>query len=218
MILGNGIVIVLSVTCLILLFLYLKSKEKEGKETIRYVDTSGIVSNPPRFIEVAPNKTINFSFDKYKISICHLPIFENIELISKLSGHFAIIKYGLKKKYDTPFSKADETRIYQAHYMSIVKTLYTLSKPFNKKRGYKKAFEKKCYGDSNFVFMICKEIFDYWQNMGKLLGVLEKGLTPRLQYGEELGSDRLKWDEHGKRLITPRYAFIPKSKQKSIRR
>lgn len=210
----------LSAACLILFLLYIdarvSARKKHIKEVVRYVDTSGVLNNPPTFQETWHNKTINFKVSRYAIKISHLPIKENLEYIARIAGHFAVLKNGIDSAYNAPFSEKERASLYVAHHTKIVEIIYKLSKPFAKGWGYKKAFFAKGNSDAQFIWGIAEQIFDYWQNMGKLLGVLSKGLTPRLVYGEILGSDRLKWDAQGKRLITPRYAFTPKSKLKLL--
>lgn len=211
-----GIVAALTATCLFLFILWMDARSKASRINYRYVDTSGIMENPPRFIDTWKNKTINFDLGKHSLKINHLPILENIDVISRIAGHFAVIKHGVESAYNAPFSKTDKIRVYQTHYMRLIALLYKLGKPHSK-RGFKNAFYKRAKNDFNFILGVSEQIFDYWQNMGKLLGVLSQGLTPLLVYGETLGSGRLKWDDQGKRLITPRYDFIPKSKLREMK-
>ena len=182
---------------------------REAGEVVRYIDRSGILKNPPTFLETWQNKTINFKYDGVEIKIGHLPIKENLEYITKISGHFSVLKQSAETFYNRPFTKEEGSAVYIASYKAIVDLLFTLSKPHIKKSlFYKKRFYAKANQDADFVFGICQEIFDYWQNMGKLRGAMERGLSPRLMYGERLFSDRLKWDKDGERLIVPRYAYI----------
>lgn len=206
-----GVVTFLSVACLFLLILYLNARSKIGKLEIRYVDTSGIVKNPPSFIETWRNKTINFKFGKETISIPHLPIIENVQVISKLAGSFKVLSDGMSNEAIENVGETRKNTYYVVHYFNIVDMIYRISKPFAKGWFFKYRFYKKALEDSNFIFGIAEQVFDYWQNMGKLLEVLSKGATPRMIYGESLSSPHLSWGKDGKRLIKPRFDFIPKS-------
>ena len=187
------------------------------REVVRYIDTGGINKNPPAFIETWANKTINFKLGKHVVSINHLPIIENLEYIGKIGESYKVIKHGLDEVANNPLGNLDKKTLYLAHYMSIVDIIYKLSKPFTKKWGYKKAFYKKANTDSNWIFGLSEQILDYWLYMGKMLGALAKTKTPRMIYGEFLTSDNLKWDSRNRRLITPRFGFIPKSKLKRLK-
>ncbi len=198
-----GLILLLSLVANIVLFLKPKS------DNLVYVDRGGISSNPPTFLDTWQNKTINFSYKGLEIKISHLPIRENLEVISRLAGLFAILRDGASAHFKVPFTKDLAKSTYQQAYIEIVNILFTLSKPHIKKTfRYKKKFFNHFIEDSEAVFQISSQIFDYWQYMGKLLAVLAQGLTPRLVYGADLTSGSLKWDTQGNRLIEPRYEHL----------
>lgn len=180
-----------------------------SKKTIRYVDRSGIVKNPPTFIETLENKTLNFDYNGKIIRICHLPFVEQMKWVNKISGLFNI----LQLKNDETTAKAFEKHnIKGADIITIIDSiavaLYQLSKPqlsFRERIGRKKWMMKKAREDVNFLVGLSGEIFDYWQFMGKQFALLARGATMRMMYGPEASFNTISTDIHGNRLITPRH-------------
>lgn len=176
-----------------------------NRAEVRYIDRSGISQNPPTFLETWQNKTINLKYGGLKIIIPHLPIRENLTVISQIAGNFQIYEQGAKAFFKLPLGDKQRSDIYEAAYSRNIKLLYKLAKPHSKGLFFKRRFHNLAAQDSEFIFRLSEAVFDYWQYMGKLSGALAKGQTPRLMYGADLFSDSLKWDSHGNRSITPRF-------------
>lgn len=205
-----GVILALVLSVIINLILF----TRKGPESVRYVNQTGILKNPPSFVETWENKTINFNYDGLVIKFCHLPVRENLQVIAQIAGAFSIMQKGAEAFYKTPFTKDQAFAVYQNAFKTIIDLLYKLSKPHVKQFRFKKKFYSWAIDNSEEVFIVCSELFDYWQNMGKLMGAMGQGLSPRLKYGEDLFSDSLKWDSNGERLIKPRYGSIFQSSNK----
>ena len=204
-----GSLLAVSVIINIILFIRKRGNEIE----IRYIDKSGIASNPPSFLETKAGKTLNIDFDGTKIIINHFPIWENLEIISKIAGIFQSLKVGADLFYNKPLTEIESVAYYQIAYEKLINLLIKILRPHLSRKELKK-FKIFARENSNGVFEICAEIFDFWQYMGKLTAGMGQGLSPRLQYGERLTSDSLKWDDQGERLIQPRYVSTFQSLKK----
>lgn len=201
----------------LIIWIYLNSKK-----TIRYVDRSGIVKNPPTFIETLENKTLNFNYNGIIIRIAHLPFVEQMKWVSKISGLFNI----LQLKNDDATAKAFEKyNIKSVDIITIVDSiavaLYQLSKSqlsFWERIGRKKWMKKKARENASFIVGLSGEIFDYWQYLGNEFALRARGATLRMIHGPEASANTIKKDIHGNRLITPRHdssSYISKTNLKS---
>ena len=76
--------IIIGLVFLYLIFKLFEYKGKMSKPEVVHVDTSGIAINPPSYIEVVKNKTINFKLGKWDVKICHLSLTKGMSMIQKI--------------------------------------------------------------------------------------------------------------------------------------
>jgi hypothetical protein len=194
----------------IILYLLYKNREyksKIAKPEVHNIDTSGIASNPPEFIDILQNKTINFLIGKEKIVISQISIgegFSKINLISSLYTNLYNLNEQIPKNEVEKFKlNMQKTRAYNL----IVKYVYNLSKPFAKK---KRVFKKEFFNLSKNpekMFLICEQIIDYWIYIKKLQALLAKGRTGKMINGEWFTWNSCEMDIDGKRIFKPRYGL-----------
>lgn len=189
-----------------LIYKNIEYKAKIAKPERIYIDSSGVAANPPQFIEVLQNKTINFLIGKEKIVISQITIGDGLTSINIIANLYA----KLDEINDiVPGNKLDEVRL-NVRKISILnlitKYLYKLSKPFAKnKRSYKKELFKTANNNCEKIFLICEQIFNYWIYIKKLKGLLSKGATLQMINGEGFTWNSYEMDLTGKTIITPRY-------------
>ncbi|MBU1235026.1 MAG: hypothetical protein KKC77_19235, partial [Proteobacteria bacterium] len=173
-----------------------------------YIDTSGIAINPPKFIDVLQNKTINFNIGKYAIKIGHISIGSGLTTVNKI----AMLYNGLDKLTDQiPKNRMDEISINfrkVSIYKLIVHQIYLLSKHFvDNKRKYKKELFKFSNENQEKIMLITEQIFDYWKYIKKLLALLGRGGTLRQTIGERYTWNSYETDTNGKVIIKPRFGL-----------
>jgi hypothetical protein len=169
-----------------------------------YVDTSGIKSNPPNFIETANNKTINIKVnDKHNLSICHFSINNAFTKLRIISGLFKALDILMNKSEDNLKNKATMLLVHNR----IVTEIYRMARPFAK-LGFRKAFYQKAMNDILWTLKIAEDIYDYWCLLGKLLALLSQGTTIKQTTGGQDIMSSCEWDRDGNPLIKPRYASI----------
>lgn len=199
----------------LIIWLYLYSQKE-----VRYVDRSGIASNPPTFIETWENKTINFNYDGKQIKICHMPLPETLKYINKIARIYQTLYLYFEQIKEDAYGgqKLSSKQIIEL-VDEIAITIYHLSKPHLRiweRIGRKKWIIKKARGDIDFVLGICGETFDYMQYLGNALRSLSQGATSRMMYGKKSSWNTIKRDIHGKRLLEPMHdlsAFIQTTSQ-----
>jgi hypothetical protein len=181
-----------------------KHVDKEPK----YVDTSGIMLNPPKFIDVLKNKTINFRLGKESIRIEQISASKGLSFIEKIAQMFQWLQ---REMQYTPNNKVDGLRHDVAKmqlYKLIVKELYKLSKPFAKnKRRFKKELMLKAKTDIEYILLIVEQVLDYWMYLGELVSLLARGGTLRQIIGVSAGWSCISTGTDGKISIKPRYAY-----------
>jgi hypothetical protein len=191
-----------------LVFKLFEYKSKIAKPEQVYVDTSGISENPPKFIEVLQNKTINFLIGDHKIAITQLSIGSGLTIVGKIAYLYQQLIQAIEI---IPESRVQEVKnnIYKdALFKQIVKEIYRLSKPFAKsKRKYKKALFAESKKNLEKVLLITEQIFDYWMYIKKLLALLSRGGTMRMTIGEECTWNSFETDTNGNRIIKPRFVL-----------
>jgi hypothetical protein len=196
----SGLIILRLIYRLVLVNLKLQKQEPV------YVDTSGIDENPPKFIEVVKNKTINFVLGKEKISIMHLSVTKGLNRIEKIAGLFYRLHEEFKKEYNTKLQKLAHTAIKKSIYNQIVIELYKLCKPFAKrKRRFRKELYKKASNDFEWTCLVIEQVFDYWAYVGKLQALLSRGGSIRQILGGNFSWSYTDWGLSGKPLIKPRF-------------
>jgi hypothetical protein len=195
----------------ILLYLLFKNREyriKVAKPERINVDTSGIASNPPQFIEVLQNKTINFLIGNEKIVISQLTVGDGLTNVNIISTLYAKLQ---EVNEIMPNNRVDEVKINLrkvAILKLITKHLYKLSKSFaTHKRSYKKELYKTSKENCEKIFLICEQIFDYWMYIKKLNALLAQGGSMRMTIGEGSTWNYYETDTTGKRIIKPRYGL-----------
>ena len=110
---------------LIVLYLAVKASKKAYKETV-YVDTSGIESNPPNFLETLENKTLNIKVDeKNHISINHFNVATGLTRVKLISGLLKSLQILMDKSTGT---LKDKATLYFVNG-KLITELYKLIKP-----------------------------------------------------------------------------------------
>jgi hypothetical protein len=194
-----------------LVFLYLVlrlanlKKQLADREPL-YVDTQGIISNPPNFIDVIQNRTINFQIDKTVIKIDQINFVAGINTIKRIADLFTM----LKKLFDQQNkNKIDEFKnnIYKlAVYRELIKQLYNLSKcHVKKRRKYKKQLYSYFEKDFEKLLLIFEQVLDYWGCLGECLSFLARGTTRQQTTGVKPGQSLRSTGTGGKTVIIPRF-------------
>jgi len=195
--------IALIVLCFISLVMGYKKTGKPQEPV--YVDRSGIVANPPTYIEVWKNKTINFKLGKESISINQIPILDCLRYVDGIAGLYA----QLVGEINTVPTNDAEKMLHQYRYIStynqIVKMIFKLSRPHAKnKRRFKRELFKRANTDMQFFLSICEEVSDYWRFMGKQIALLSQGKTIKMTHGARSTWNNSNVDDQGKISIKPR--------------
>jgi len=177
---------------LIVLYLAVKASKKAYKETV-YVDTSGIESNPPNFLETLENKTLNIKVDENNhISINHFNVATGLTRVKLISGLLKSLQILMDKSTGT---LKDKATLYFVNG-KLITELYKLIKPHATWRA-KRAFIKRAYKDSFWTFKIVEEIYNYWMCVGKLLALLMEGQTLRMTTGGSAMLNSTRMDSDG---------------------
>jgi Trp operon repressor len=167
---------------LYLIFKVFEYRAKIGKPEVSYVDTSGIPVNPPTYIEVIKNKTINFKLNnKCDVKICHLSLTNGLNTIQKICILFDNLNVLMQKQCTTRLEEIQNNFLKSAAYKNIINQVFILSKPFVKsKRSYRKALYKKALKDFEWFLLVVESIYNYWIYLGKLQALISRGKTLRL--------------------------------------
>ncbi len=180
-----------------------------SKKEIRYIDKSGVLNNPPTFIETLENKTLNFDYNGIIIYIGHLNLVDTFKYVAKISGLFQTLQINHANATNKAFEKIN---LKEEDILTIVDsisvTLYQLSKPylsFWQRIGRKKWMIAKARNDVDFIIGLSGEIFDYWQNLGNAYALMMKGATKKMMYGVKSSTTIIDKDILGNRLIKPRH-------------
>ena len=206
--------ITLSLTHLVivgLVFLYLMFKLSEYKRRmvapeVVHVDTSGVATNPPKFIDVLVNKTINFEVGKYSIKIEQLGIGKCMTTVNKIASLFEMLTVEIDR---VPTGKVDEMKhnlMKDSIYKQIVMHIYLLSAPFvDNKRKYRKELINYSKDNHIKIFHIVEQVIDYWTYIKKLVALLSKGGSLKKTIGEWCTWNSLSMDSAGNHSIKPRF-------------
>lgn len=191
-----------------LVFKVFEYRSKVAKPERVYVDTSGITTNPPKFIETLQNKTINFSIGSHKVSVSQLSIGDGLTTVNKIA---ALFKTLAKQVERTPKSRLDQMNINvlkTTTYKQIVYHIYLLSKPFvTSRRKFKKELFREAEKNHEKVLLIVEQIFDYWMYIKELLSLLARGGTLRMTTGDNFTWNSRETDINGNHIIKPRFAL-----------
>jgi hypothetical protein len=189
-------------------------KGKKVKQVDRYIDTSGIRTNPPNFIEVQKGCTLNIKVDDY-------------DLIVPLHGYinYAYYSGALKRCLDTINGATEEDQIQQRMiaYSALISVVYNTCKSVLKKKElkkFKKSLYAKAFDDVDWFLNVLAEIEDYWTFIKKKVAHLAAGTTPRQIYGERCTWDYVRRDLQrmkSREKVTEKYLkFTPKNPSNSI--
>jgi hypothetical protein len=192
---------------LYLIFKVFEYKNKMSKPEVVHVDTSGVAVNPPTYIEVIKNKTINFRLDKWDVKICHLSLTKGMGTIQKICSLFDSLNTLMKQEYKSKLEEFQCNLLKTAAYKNIIHQVYLLSKPFVKsKRRFHKALYKKALKDYEWFLLVVEEIYNYWVYMGKLQALLSRGKTLRMIHGDIFNWNSYEMDSDGRHIIKPLFA------------
>jgi hypothetical protein len=171
-----------------------------------YVNTEGVVSNPPNFMELMEGKTINFKLGKEIIHIPQISFIKGINTIDKIITLVNMLSEQMKIKSIDKIQEMKNNVYKMKTYNAIVYQIYDLSKNFvNNKGRFKKELFNKAKNDYVFILSICEEVIDFWSYVGKIMALLAKGKTKRMIHGEGASLRFLNTDINGKIEIKPRY-------------
>jgi len=171
-----------------------------------YVNTAGIVENPPRFVELMDNKTINIKLDKEAIIVNQVSFNKGMTHIQRISYLVELLNTTMQGVAKTKLDGIKQSVKKMTIYNQLVNELYGLSKHFaSNKRRYKKELYKRTKDDFLFTLRVCEEVIDYWSTVGKLQALLGKGKTLRQIHGVNATWNSTKWDSDGRIEIKPRY-------------
>jgi hypothetical protein len=202
---------VLVVTGLVIVWLIFKLfeyKSKIAKPERVYVDSSGVAVNPPKFIDVLQNKTINFDIGKFAIKVNQITIGNGLTIVRKIAKLYEALHIAMENIPDGKIAEMKNNLFKINAYNQIVYQIYLLSKPFVKsRRKYKKELFKMAKLDHQKVMLITEQIFDYWMYVGKLAALLARGATLRLTTGEKFTWNSYETDIAGNTIIKPRFAL-----------
>jgi hypothetical protein len=193
---------------LYLIFKVFEYRAKIGKPEVSYVDTSGIPVNPPTYIEVIKNKTINFKLNnKWDVKICHLSLTNGLNTIQKICILFDNLNVLMTKQCKTRLEEIQNNFLKSAAYKNIINQVFILSKPFvESKRRYRKALYKKALKDFEWFLLVVESIYNYWIYLGKLQALLSRGKTLRLINGDLFTWNSYEMDSDGKHIVKPLFA------------
>jgi hypothetical protein len=199
-------IIALSIFCLYLLLQLQTEKRRLSEPDIRYVDISGVTSNPPEnFVETWQGRTLNIKVnDKHCVIIPHLPAPESLHYIEAISREYAIINTAIDTMKHVGMEGLQRQAILHFSYKRLVLFIYKLSKSFGK-IGYKKELYKKAKHDVIWLMEVTENILDYWKLIKKKIIFQTKGQTLRETAGYHTTWTDYKLDKQGKRLAEPRY-------------
>jgi hypothetical protein len=190
------------------MFKLFEYKAKIAKPETIYVDTSGIADNPPKFIDVLQNKTINFVIDGHKVVIHQVGIGEGMTIVTKIASLYKTLSELTDK---VPANRIEQVKLNIAKastYKQIVLQIYKLSKSFvSNKRKYKKALLTEAMNNHEKVLLITEQIFDYWMYIKKLLALLGRGGSIRMTTGEGFTWNSYETDTDGTPIIKPRFGL-----------
>jgi hypothetical protein len=199
--------VVAGVVLLWLVFKLFEYKSKMVKPDRVYVDTSGITNNPPRFVEVLQNKTINFVVGRWIVRVAQMSI-KDLTIVQRIAALYAQLQ---ELFTNTPKNRVEEVRSNIAKdllYRQIVGEIYHLSKHFvDKKRKYRKELFREARKNHEKVMLITEQIFDYWMYIKKLMSLLAKGGSLRQIIGDVYTWNSHEMDTNGMTIIKPRFVL-----------
>jgi len=202
-----AIIIALALFIAVLMFDYVKLRLSLSKYNTIYIDTGGVKKSPPDFIDTMQGKTLNIKINKkHSVTIQHFGFFENLFYVDRLYVLYnSMVNFmdeisGLD--IDDKTRKKKQVIIYRV-YSEIGKLIYNISKKWGK-RGYKNAFFKKFYSDTDWVYSLSEELIKYWLLVKKKISFLPGGIEFPQTLGDPQFFRSLSVDSTGKASIKPR--------------
>jgi hypothetical protein len=194
-------------------------------------DITGISTNPPKFVDLMKNKTINFVCGKEKIVIHQLSITKGLTTIELIARLFQGLQEEMKREFDDKTEQIKHNIFKWRYYKQIYSLVFKLAKPFAyNKRQFKKEFMSKANKDMEWTLLIVEQILDYWGYLGEfvaLLAILDywgylgefvallaRGATIRQMHGEAVGWNSFNGASGGTFEIKPRLGLRLSSLQK----
>jgi hypothetical protein len=174
-----------------------------------YVDSGGVRTIPPEYIDVIKHKTMNVKIDnEFTICIPQVSFIDGVYRIRDIQMIFTMLK---KHAGDATVVKVDEKNLKEfltfAHALAIL--LYSLSSSFiksGKRKKYFNALKKKIIGDIEWTCELYENILDFWAYIKKKMDFLAHGSTPRQMYGDNWSWDYVLIHSDGSTSLLPRYA------------
>lgn len=187
----------------------IRLRDKIAKaEYQQYIDTSGIGTNPPLFIDTWQGKTINFRVDdKHIIHIPHMRPQQCFGHLKAIAAYYKILTAQAEKVAANKKEERQDKIINAYAYYRIIVLIYNLSKDFVKnKRRYFKALHARGKNDVAFILDVTEQVIDYWTYIKKKLSLLATASSLRISTnGGRSSWDSVKLASDGKISIRPRY-------------
>jgi hypothetical protein len=197
------------------IFLIAYIKRLKYKLNMTGYDLSGIEYNPPKFVDLIKNKTINFVCGKEKIVISQINITQGLSIIELIARMFRGLQEQMNLNYDNKVQEVQHNILKWKYYKQICNLVFKLSKPFAKnKRRFKKEFFKKANYDMEWMLLIVEQILDYWGYLGEFVALLARGATIKQIHGEAVGWSSFNGASGGTFEIKPRLGLHLSSLQK----
>ena len=191
-----------------LLFELIKKNKliKDGK-IIQYIDTSGIKSNPPSYIETWQNKTLNIKLSKrYDIKVTHLPALWCLKYLEDFQNTYLYIQQLSQTTSKNRLEESKRQSILIGCYKRLIKYIYNLSKySVKNRRRYRKELFKRGLMDIVFITDITEQIIDFWKTLKKKLQLQASGETLKSMHGDTCTWSYTSWDGDLRKSVKPRY-------------
>jgi len=205
---NTAYLIVGGVIILYLLFKISELKSRIAKPEYIYVDSSGVSNNPPKFIEVMQNKTINFKVGNETIIMSQITIGRGMTDINIISALLSQLIQQMEIIPKTDLQKMKINLIKSGIYKLMVEHIYSLTKAHAKnKRRYRKELFNIAKENTEYILLIVEQIFDYWIYIKKLIALLARGGSNRMINGEALTWNSYETDLTGQIIIKPRFVL-----------
>lgn len=195
----------------IIQFFYYRKKMKilsrkiQEPELVQYVDTSGVDSVPPKYIDVWQGKTINFKLGKWSIIIPMVRAVDFFRYVEKIALNYETMRRMINKSSG---NKWVDNILYVRLHDHNAKLIYKLSCRFVKdKRKFQKALISESRKNVAFIIGICEQVLDFWALYKKKISLLAQGATERQMGGNPSAWNSSSSDGDGKTYAMPRYAL-----------
>jgi len=173
-----------------------------------YVDSGGVRSIPPEYIDVVKRKTMNVKLDaEFTISIPQVSFIDAVYRIREIQAIFYLLKQESERKDALVVNEKNLKQFLTfAHALCVL--VYSLSYTFikrGKRKAYFKAMKKRMINDIEWTCELLEQMLDFWAYIKKKVSYLAKGSTPRQMYGDNFSWDYLGIGSDGSTYLLPRY-------------